>query len=569
MVEFNHRYVHILPPKAVRLLLLVGTTITMKESADAFPTIMQCADLMAMVQAGPQVLELKSIVQFPVHKPDSYALTDFLDALQQNDTILRIQCNRHFTTGFSDEEWCLILAAFGRIQRLEELIFVDGGDSRLRRLRIDVLADAVLLSTNTRARNLRKLEFGKFWLLMGNDGHRRRFAAALRGHATLESFAYAGCGIHTPTLYQSIAPRSHPDAILEALGTCPRMKSVQITNSPYCAPDYSPVALLALVTAASSGNNRSTSIQDLSIVTQPSNWRYCLGHGSSISTNNSSNSNNGIRPCALERLVLTHSGRRTCRVEDVLAVAASLDRRQNALAANKLRHLSLRLWGPHAYFPRDEDENGIGGDDSANNNSITNNYMKRPRRGRRRISQALADALRHNMTLCVLELSDCSGHGSDGSSSSSRQRTPSSVFDDEQQQEQRLPPKILSDGSGDEYSFDAIDYDILTEAVRDNGSVQIYVDVGLPSDNGDMRAAYDRLRMESTLNAVGRASLVMASVNVIRPDKNKKPNADWCESLSQLNSLCHRDDGPLLQSCLYQLVRSNPLLVCGRQSRNV
>jgi hypothetical protein len=488
----------------------------MKDSSDAFPTIMQCDELMAMVKKGPQVLELRSIVQFPILKPGSYSLADFLEALLHCDTIRTVRCNRHFTTGFGDEEWCQILLAFGQVPHLNELVFVDGGDSRLRRIRIDVLAD--VLHT---AQKLRKLEFGKFWLLMGNDDNRRRFARSLEHHPTLTSFLYEGCGFRTQ-LYQSIAPRSQPDAIISALRTCPNMQSIQITSSPYCAPDYTTTGLEQLFSAQGS----CTSLTNLSLVTQPSRWGPLLAARQRMEHQEGSM----VAIPLLERLVLTHCVVRgnhyrpslmmpqalttsttstalpsCCSVEDVARVADGLKH------SVSLRHLSLRLWGSGAYFPQQS--------------------------GQQRISQAFADALRVNASLRFLELSDYSGHG--GS------------YCSEHLSAKNLPPKMINSDS--QRSFDEIDYEILAAAVRDNGRVQIYVDVGLPANDDGMKAAYDNVRIESNLNAVGRGRLV---------DGFASAKTDWCEALSRLKELCHKDDGPVLQSCLYQLLRLHPLLCC-------
>lgn len=491
----------------------------MRDSSDSFPTIMQCADLMAMVKKGPRVLELRSIVQFPILKPGSYSLADFLEALLHSDTIRTIRCNRHFTTGFGDEEWCQILLSFGRVPHLNELIFVDGGDSRLRRIRIDVMAD--VLRT---ARRLCTLEFGKLWLLMGTDDHRRRLAQSLEYHPTLTSFQYEGCGFNTQ-LYQSMAPRYQPDAILLALRTCPNIQSIQITSSPYCAPDYTRAGLELLFRAP----EPFSKLTNVSLVTHSSHWGPLL-----VARQRLLEQQEGLD---LERLVLTHCvlghrpnlvatprwdggivqlttsttttrNPRGCTVDDIIGVADCL--KHNIIS---LRHLSLRLWGQGANFPR----------------LVT-----------RRISTALADALRSNTTLRFLELSDCSGHG--GCSNGSERFIASN-----------LPPKTIGsiDACSQQQSFDAKDYEILAAAVRDNERVQIYIDVGLPNNDDGIKVAYDCLRIESNMNAVGRVV-----------DDVESAKAGWCEALSQLQELCHPDEGPLLQSCLYQLLRLNPLLYC-------
>lgn len=285
-----------------------------------FPTITQCSDLMALVESNPTVLELCSIVQFSKHdnfyqqqkqqQQNSHTLADFIAALERNTSIVRIHCNRHFTTGFNEEEWCQIVLAFGSIRSLRDLVFVDGGDSRLRRVNINVLAtviqrnnkkSATQTATTTtastqqlqqQAQKLRRIEFGKFWLLTDNDGQRHCLATALRHHATLEVFSYAGCGLYNHTnhrhdqllLYQSIAPRSAPNAILDALGTCPNLKAVHIVNSPYCAFDYTPEGLASLMLAdaaplgpmISNNNNNKKQLRELSLVTNPCHWKLFL-----------------------------------------------------------------------------------------------------------------------------------------------------------------------------------------------------------------------------------------------------------------------------------------------------
>jgi hypothetical protein len=467
-------------------------------SVDDFPTIMQCGELMSMVQAGPKVLELRSIVQFPVHKANAYSLHHFVAALRSNDTISSIRCNRHFTTGFNDEEWCEILIAFGQVRRLESLVFVDGGDSRLRRLRIDLLAD-ILQS----ARRIRKLEFGKFWLLMGNDGHRQRFAAALRCHATLESFVYAGCGIHTQ-LYQSISPRAVPDALIEALSTCPNLKSVHVTNSPYCAYDYSVAGLIHLM--ACSDVSLQSPLQTLSIVTRPSNWRMV---------------GSVLHRSALQRLVLIHSGRDACTADALMALL------HNLRHANRLQYLALHLCGLHSYFP----QTGLDQTDQ-----------------RRRISQVMADTIRQNWTLQVWDLSDGTGHGFETTDSTSVNHVvPFKRY---------RATKLHSDTrNAREYSFDETDYHILTDAVRDNGTVQLYIDVALPEGNKALRTAQDRLHMESILNAVQFRHDNGSNTNVHRDGTER-----CYESLSKLMDHFEHGDEPMLQSCLYTLVRSCPLL---------
>lgn len=470
---------------------------------------MQCETLMAMVTAGPETLELRSVVQFRTAaaaavastgglvvrdtKVDAgyCALSDFIEALSRNDTIVKVRCHRHFTTGLNNDEWRRILLAFGGIPRLQELVFVDGGDSRLRRIPIEVVADVVIAATK-----LRKLEFGKFWLVMGTNGHRQRFAQSLHCHPTLEAFSYTGCGLRTQ-LFQAIAPRSHPCAVLCALSTCPNIKSIQISNSTYCAPDYSSCTMHDLL-------GWRTHLKELAIVTCPSNWvqlteaMFCRQRSTAAST--------------LERLVLFHSGK-TATFQDIFKTAGFLE------TISSLQHVCLRFWGVGSYFPRSADENGGP-----------------------RASRSFAEVVRRNKALRTLELSDCSGHGRRS------ERSPAV----------NLPPIVLPSGSGSIYSFDATDFNILAEAIRENGSVQVFVDVALPNDSDQVRAAYDRLRMESHLNAVGRN-------NLMRLSSVHGSAYDWCGALSQLNDLCHPDDGPLLLSCHYELMRIHPLL-CDKTS---
>jgi hypothetical protein len=452
---------------------------------------------------GAHVLELRSIVQFPVHKTNAYSLQDFVAALRTNDTISSIRCNRHFTTGFNDEEWREILIAFGQVRRLENLVFVDGGDSRLRRLRIDLLAD-ILQS----ARRIRKLEFGKFWLLMGNDGHRQRFAATLRCHATLESFVYAGCGIHTQ-LYQTISPRAVPDALIEALSTCPNLKSVHITNSPYCAYDYSVAGLIHLMACADV--TLPSPLQTLSIVTRPSNWRMV---------------GSVLHRSALQRLVLIHSGRDACTADALMALL------YNLRLSNRLQYLALHLCGLHSYFP----QTGLDQTDQR----------------RHSISQVMADTIRQNSTLLVWELSDGTGHGFETTGI----QVDATADDHVVPFKRYRATKLYSDARNvREYSFDSTDYHILADAVRDNGNVQLYIDVALPEDNEALRTAQDRLHMESILNAVQFRQDHGNNTNVHRDGTER-----CYESLSKLMDHFEQDDGPMLQSCLYTLVRSSPLL---------
>jgi hypothetical protein len=208
--------------------------------------IMKGADLLTQLkkEEGPRELHLHSIVQFPRYvapgSHDSASFEDFIAALSANRSIEKVHCNRHFTTGLSDEEWCRTIQALGRLPSLKELVFVDGGDSRLRRVRLELVAS--LLRRD--APQLQRLEFQERWLLIGDEPQRRRFARALREHPSLEFFSYAGCG--PVRLYQSIAPRSNPDLILQALTSCPNIKVVRLAVYPYHASDYSEEALQRL-----------------------------------------------------------------------------------------------------------------------------------------------------------------------------------------------------------------------------------------------------------------------------------------------------------------------------------
>ena len=78
----------------------------------------------------------------------------------------------------------------------------------------------------------------------------------------------------------------------------------------------------------------------------------------------------------------------------------------------------------------------------------------------------------------------------------------------------------------------------------------------LPAVEADIEAALDRLRIESNLNAVaGSRRLVEGRRTAVD---------EWLDSFAKLEQLCRNEDdgGALLQSCLYRLLRINPLDWC-------
>jgi len=492
---------------------------------------------MALLDPPPAELELRSIVQFPHLKPGSHSLQDFLGTFTTNTTTHTVRCSRHFTTGFSDEEFVQILQAFGRCPSLRNLVFVDGGDSRLRRLRI---RDMASLLSSQQQQQLEQLRWGRDWLLTGNDGDRVALANALWHHPHLRVFHYAGCGVtnratssNSIQLYQSIAPRVDPDAVVRALATCPRLQSVRITNSPYCAPDYSGAALVRLVTT-------SSSLRELSVVTKLPNWSAVLAATAADEEEDTKYA--AGRSSSLERLVLTtadphHFG------HDYEMVAALMD----ALSHTSLHHLSLRFWGGTypQMFPAPAAAAAAGGDTSSLP-SMTRQQQPQPPQ---RWSQHLANALRVNQCLRIVTLSDNTGTGA---------RSGGRLEGAEEEQQQLgsnlYPKKVIvrdataSAAAADDCFWDALDFGFLASALRDNTNLQLRLDMSV---DARCEAALDRLRIESHLNAVGRGRLVQGKIST----------DEWLGSFPQLAELCRQeeDDGEFLQSCVYSLLRSNPL----------
>jgi len=459
---------------------------------------------MALAQTAPEILELRSIVQFPNFKPGSDSLVDFLNTFASNSTTHTIRLSRHFTTGFSDEEFCQILRAFGRLSSLRNITFVDGGDSRLRRLHIVELARLI-----QSAPRLQTLIFGRYWLLTGNDGERMTLARALAHHPALQVFHYDGCGVKQPQspitsnnnnvplqLYQAIAPRSDPDAVLNALATCPVLQSVRLTHSPYCARDYSVAALARLC------NNNS--IRECSIVTRVSNWAPLLAQ-----INNSANSTAG----SLERLVLTTAEHGLTSVDTLGPVALHLDRL-------RLRQLSLRFWGGPFQPLHDT-------------------------------CATLANALRVNPCLRIFELSE--GRRSVVSTTSTTTTTTQ-----DNNLELNVPPKVILPATTHPSLRDS-DFAFLESALRDNPRLQLRLDVGIAEAHED---AYDCVRIESNLNAMGRFSAVSLTNRVDHHNRIGGGSDSWFEAFSTLERLCENDAEEFLQSCLFRFLRCNPQYWC-------
>jgi len=470
---------------------------------DKFPTILQSQDLMAIVTATPPppILELRSIVQFPIPKPGSASLSDFLDTFAHNTTTHTIRCSRHFTTGFSDEEFCRILRAFGRLSGLRTLVFCDGGDSRLRRLHLGEVAD--LLGA---ARQLEHLWLERYWLLTGNDGERTRLARALARHPGLRSFQYAGCGVSSSNhgsnknqqqqqplqLYQAIAPRADPDAVVRALASAPHLQSVRLTHSPYCARDYSARGLARLL----------FHVQELSVVTRVANWAPVLEQ---LSARHNDSEDDVMQH---RRLVLTTCEHGLTCSADVLGVELT-----RALAAVRgLSQLSLRFWGGKIQPLRDT-------------------------------SLHLAAALRQNTSLRLLEVSDggCKSEDDDDDCLPiviARNSTFS------------IPPKKVILPSEEKGCLNAVDFQRLASALCENTNLQLHLNIGVAAVDQD---ALERLRIESNLNAVGRGRLMEGTLSA----------DEFLESVgSKMKEQCRNDDCAFLQSCLFRQLRCNPLYWC-------
>lgn len=97
--------------------------------------------------------------------------------------------------------------------------------------------------------------------------------------------------------------------------------------------------------------------------------------------------------------------------------------------------------------------------------------------------------------------------------------------------------------------------------------MQLYINVGLRLGGGHpttLRSAYDRLCMESILNATGRRRDDIISKDwkhkATTPDKTDCP--EWSvAALSKVNELIrsHPDNECLHRSCFYEILRSYPV----------
>ena len=507
---------------------------------------------MALVQSAPPVLELRSIVQFPNFKTDHYSLSDFLDSLAHNDTTHTIRCSRHFTTGFRDDEFCQILRAVAQMRRLRSVVFVNHGDSRLRRL--PLVEVARLIHT---VPQLQTLVLGRYWLLTGEDEARATLARAIAHHPALQTFHYAGCGVkqqqqqqqhqpHVPLssptfnfncfpnrsnniqLYQAIAPRNDPDAIVMALTQCRTLRSVGLTHSPYCTRDYSLHALTMLLSQC------EQQLRECSIVTILPHWGPLLER---LHNNMHNNNNNTAGPscCRLQRLILT-----TAEHQRGISLAQVV----GPLGRVPLRRLSLRFWGE-----------GGGG------------------LALRESSAALAAALRNQPWLRLLELSEgwtLRDRSHDFDHNDNDDDCESDDSDDEQQRDALyydVPPKVILP-AGTRGAMNDTDFDVLAEALRENRNfLQIRLDVGIEAAH---QGAFDRLKIQSNLNAMQRHLPLMGHHNN-NDDQNRTNDAEQPLLVllptvaSTLERLCRHEDPAFALSCWYCFLRSNPLVWCQQQ----
>jgi hypothetical protein len=454
-------------------------------TSDDFPTLMSPQELMDIVRSGPRTLKFCSIVRFAVGRPDEPALPDFVHALKTCDTIRSIHCNRHFTTGFSDDEWCDIVRSFGQVHNLEELVFVDGGDSRLRRVNLGVLTHVL-----THALTLEKLLFGKNWLLVGDETQRKRFVIALSRLPCLRHFEYAGCGCFTE-LYQAISPRSSPTDLLLSFSSCRDLRCVRITNSTYFAPDYSCRLLEQFVQTCAN-------LTELSIVTKPANWPALL------------------RSKSIEHLTLTHCDPTGNRLSVRQGTATSLgwpqqlmsdddvERCSRDLALNsQLRHVSLRFWSET--FPAN-------------------------------LGTALANQLEKNIILRFLELSDYTGQESGC-------RVPN-------------PTLVVTPFPLDVPTLKKFSKCLNTS----NLHLQIRIDIAAGNDEVPEREM-ERIRMESILNSLDCRRWMTAETNSMHHD-------DCFSVFERLEEkLSVEPTSFMLQSCLFEIVRANPLICCRPNSQ--
>ena len=519
---------------------------TGKDADDYFPTILSSEDLMALVLTSPAVLELRSIVQFPNFVPGSYSFQDFLDTFAHNDTTHTIRCSRHFTTGFSDDQFCLILRAMARLPRLRRIIFVDGGDSRLRQLRLSELARLV-----HSVPQLRTVVLGRYWLLTGDDDQRILLARALAQHPSLRTFHYAGCGVKPPSqqpstqrptagrastttatstiqLYQAIAPRSDPDAVVTALTTCLALRSIRITHSPYCARDYSIPALGRLLLDC-------VHLRDCALVTKVVQWAPLLGQLGVHHTNNNNNNNHSEPTCGslLQRLVLITAEQGLTLVDALGSLAVPLQH-------VPVRQLSLRFWGGPFH---------------------TTTTL-----------ESVAQALRVNPYLRLLELSEGrttrddtyndeeSDDDDDNNNDNNNEHKDDAENDMSFYGTDVVPPKMILPIGSHAGSLNGNDLDTLTAALCDNPKLQIRLDVGIAAIDQD---ALDRLKMQSNLNAV-RLVLLRSSTTNEAVAPAEQPHELLFTVSTTLERLCRNDDPVFGLTCSYGFLRTNPLVWCQR-----
>jgi hypothetical protein len=186
-----------------------------------FPT-MNPRELVDHIRSGPAELVLDKPLRFRRRtRSNPCDFSEFLRALQSNETIRTAECGTHQTLGITEHEWVLLVKTLGSIKGIENLtLYCRHGSRNFHPFQ--AVADAV-----KNAQSLRKLE-----IVLGSASETfprdpsgiTALANALREHTALQEFLFYDWCPLLGTAQSSTA--LHP--LLRALPACPHLRKVGI-----------------------------------------------------------------------------------------------------------------------------------------------------------------------------------------------------------------------------------------------------------------------------------------------------------------------------------------------------